>query len=115
MKVFSVKRAALSCVLGFLIPFGYGVLLAGTFYYAREATPRFLIWPIGWPLPPMIFLLGPRVREDVVTGVTLLAACNTLLYGALAYAALPLLLTGGRKPEGYEPPPPPERPDSGAE
>jgi hypothetical protein len=117
MKVFSVKRAALSCVLGFLIPFGYAVLVKETFGYARRPTPPFLIWPIGWPRPLLILLFGrPLRREDAVVGLTLLAVCNTLVYGACAYAGLTMLSTVGRKPAaGYEPPPPPERPDSEAD
>ncbi|HJQ34969.1 MAG TPA: hypothetical protein VJ866_22660 [Pyrinomonadaceae bacterium] len=116
MRVFSVKRAALSCVLGFLIPFGYTVLLAGTFYYGRRATPQFLVWPVGWPRPLLLLLFGhPPRPEEFVAAVTLLAVCNTLLYGALAYVGLTLLSTVGRKPAGYEPPPPPGRLDSEAE
>ena len=116
MKIFSVKRAALSCVLGFLIPFGYAVLVKESFGYLRRPTPPLLIWPVGWPRPFVVRLFGrPLRREDAAVGLTLVAVCNTLLYGAGAYAGLTLLSTVGRKPAGYEPPPPPGRPDSEAE
>ena len=108
MRIFSFRRAALSCVLGFLLPLSYGFLLSEAADYARRPIPQFLVWPFGWPRPVWIFLMGREPRqEDIVGGIIFLAACNILLYGTLVYVALTMLSVVRRRKADYAPPPPP--------
>lgn len=108
-RIFSLGRAALSLPLGFLIPLGYSFLLSEAFDYARRPTPQYLVIPFGWPRPLWVFLMGREPREgDLLGGIIFLAACDTLLYGAVAYAALTMLSVARRRGESYGPPPPPE-------
>ena len=109
VRIFSVKRAALSCVLGFLIPLGYAFVLSEAYDYARKPTPQFLVWPFGWPRPLWLLLLGRQPRyEDIVGGLIFFAVCNILLYGTFVYAVLTLYPAMRRRPAAFEPPPPPE-------
>ncbi len=109
IRIFSVRRAALSVPLGFLIPLSYAFLLSEAFDYAHRPTPQFLVIPFGWPRPLWIFLMGRQPTEaDLLFGLTFLAVCNTALYGLITYAALTMLsVVRGQRVE-YEPPPPPE-------
>jgi hypothetical protein len=110
LRIFSIKRAALSCVPGFLIPLGYAVVLSEAYEYPQRPTPQFLAWPFGWPRPLWILLLGREPRsEEIVGGLIFFAVCNTLLYGAFVYVALTMRLLVRRGRAAYEPPPAPER------
>jgi hypothetical protein len=116
MKIFSIKRALLSCLLGFLMPLCYAFLLSEAFDYAQKPTPQFLAWPFGWPRPLWVLLLGRQPRsEDLVGGLIFLAACNILLYGTVVYVALTMRSVVRSRRADYEPPPPPERFPSAAE
>ena len=110
MKIFSIKRALLSCLLGLLLPFCYAVLLSEAFDYARRPTPQFLAWPFGWPRPLLVLLLGRQpTREDIVGGLIFFAACNILLYGTVVYFALTMRSVVRSRRADYGPPPPPGR------
>ena len=92
VRIFSLRRAALSVLLGFLIPLGYAFLLSEAFDYARRPTPQFLVWMFGWPRPLWIFLMGRQPTEsDIVGGLIFVAACNIVLYGMMVYSVLTML------------------------
>ena len=109
IRVFSIGRAALSILLGLLIPLGYAFLLSEAFDYAHEPTPQFLVIPFGWPRPLWIFMMGRQPTEaDLVGGLIFVAVCNILLYGVVVYMILLMLAVMRRRRVGYESPPPPE-------
>ncbi|MCA1618962.1 MAG: hypothetical protein LC795_06545 [Acidobacteria bacterium] len=111
IRIFSLGRAALSCVLGFLIPLGYAILLSEVddYFFPNGPPPDFMVWPFGWPRPVWILLMGRQPGEsDILGGVIFLAVCNTLLYGALVYGALTMLSLARRRRADFSPPPPPE-------
>jgi hypothetical protein len=116
VRIFSVRRLALSVVLGFLLPLGYSFLLSEASDYIGKAAPEFLVMPFGWPRPLWIFLMGRQPTEnDIIGGIIFLAVCNTLLYGVIVYVALLMFSVARRKRVGYESPPPPEHFHSGPE
>ena len=115
VRVFSVRRVLLSCVLGFLVPLSYAFMLSTVYDYAQRPTPQFLAWPFGWPRPLWVLAMGREPTEaDLWHGVIFIAVCNTLLYGVVVYAALTVLSMLRRGGADFEPPPPPERLDSAA-
>ena len=116
MRIFSVRRAALSCVLGFLIPLSYAFRLSEAADYTRRPTPEFLVWPFGWPRPIWILLMGREPRQgDIVGGIIFLTACNILVYGTLVYVALTMFSVLRRRRVDYAAPPPPEKERPAAE
>jgi hypothetical protein len=109
-RIFSIKRLALSVLLGFLIPLGYAFTLSEVSDFTGSPAPDFMILPFGWPRPLWIFLMGRQPTEaDVIGGIVFLVLCNIALYGAISYAALTMLSLLWRKQTEYEPPPPPEQ------
>ena len=108
VRFFSIKRIALSCALGFLVPLGYAFLLSlGSDYTGRRA-PEVLIMPFGWPLSLWDFLIGRRPSEgDLIGRLIFLVLGNILAYGAIIYGGLTMLVVLRRKRSEHEPPPPP--------
>jgi hypothetical protein len=108
VQIFSLKRAVVSLILGFLLPLSYAFLLSETFDYLRRPAPEFLAWPFAWPRPLWIFLMGRQPSEsDLIGGIVFIASCNILLYGSMTYVALLILSRLRGKPmEIGEPPPP---------
>src|SRR6266516_921768 len=106
IKLFSFKRLVLSLVMGFLFLVSY---LAGLFLIdsAGKKPPNAILAVIGWPRWLWI-LLGVQFSDDsMVSGLTFFAACDTLLYAAVAYAVLSALSTINPRRAAPDPPPPP--------
>src|SRR5688500_9426093 len=109
MRVFSLKRLAVSLTLGFLLPLSYALSLHFVDELLKRETPQFLVWPFGWPRPLWILLMGRQPSEaDLPFGIAFLAACNVLLYGSVVYVSLSVLSRIKRRPDHGEPPPLPE-------
>ena len=107
MRVFSIKRFALSVIMGFLFPLTYAIFLSLLFDFIRQPTPQFLVWPFGWPRPLWILLLGRQPSEaDLLSGIAFIALCNVLLYGSVCYFAFSIWALR-RKPAAGDPPPMP--------
>ena len=109
MRIFSIKRAFLAFILGFLLPLGYAYSL----HLAEELTGSkptdLMLMPFGWPRPLWIFLTGRQPYEfDLIVVLTFAALANIVLYGSLVYLALTLVPAFWRKSEPYAAPPPPE-------
>ena len=108
MQILSIKRLALSLILGFLLPLSYAILLSETFDFLQRPTPQFLVWPFGWPRPIWILLMGRQPLEsDLVGGIVFMAVCNIILYGSMVYVALLIFSRLKRKPINGAPPPSP--------
>jgi|ERR1051326_4774254 hypothetical protein len=106
MRLFSIKRAGVSLILGFLLPLSYALLLSFVFDFVKRPTPQVLVWPFGWPRPLWILLLGRQpLQADLIFGIVFLAVCNVLLYGSIVYAVLSVLSLLRRKPVDSELPP----------
>jgi len=108
MRIFSITRILLSCVLGFLVPLSYAFTLSLVSDYTGKSAPDSMVYPFGWPRPLWIFLMGRQPLEgDVITGIVFLTLCNIALYGALSYMALSALQLLRHKPADPGLPPPP--------
>jgi|SRR5882672_278945 len=109
IRIFSIKRILLSCVLGFLIPLSYAVALSLFSDYTGRFIPELMVYPFGWPRPLWIFLMGRQPLEsDIILGIVFLALCNVALYGMLVYIGLSALQFLRHKPAGPELPPMPQ-------
>ncbi len=108
IRIFSIRRILLSCVLGLLVPLSYAFALSEFSDYTGRAVPDFMVHPFGWPRPLWIFLMGRQPLEgDIIFGIIFLALCNIALYGALIYIALSALQLLKHKPPDPALPPPP--------
>ncbi len=110
VRIFSVKRIALSVVLGFLMPLSYAFGLSAMSDHTGKAAPEFMVMPFGWAISLWFLLLGRQPEEgDLLPGILFLAFCNIALYGTLSYAVLTVLSLRRRKQVEYELPPSPEQ------
>ena len=108
-RIFSIRRALLSAVLGFLIPLGYSVALSLAGDYTGWQVPQYFVWPFVWPRPLWILMMGRQPTDaDIVHGIIFLALANVLLYGTLVYSALTFIPLFRRRREAFDEPPPPE-------
>src|SRR6266446_6868956 len=108
VRIFSIRRILLSCVLGFLAPLSYALALSLASDYTGKSAPDFMTYPFGWPRPLWIFLMGRQPSEgDIIFGLVFVALCNIALYGALIYVALSAVqLLRHKAAEPGMPPPP---------
>ncbi|MDQ3919205.1 MAG: hypothetical protein M3348_12085 [Acidobacteriota bacterium] len=110
VRIFSIRRAVLSLILGFLLPLCYAFTLSEAADYTGKTPPDFMVMPFGWPRPLWIFIMGRQPTEaDVMGGIIFLAVCNIVFYGVIVYVALLMLSVIRRRRVDYEPPPQPER------
>ncbi|MEP6568848.1 MAG: hypothetical protein ABJC10_03665 [Acidobacteriota bacterium] len=110
VRFFSIKRLALSIVLGFLLPLGYAVMLSVTADVTGRIPMDFTVMPIGWPRPLWILLIGRQPSDrDLVAGIAFMTVANIALYGTMVYSALLALALVRRQSLVLEPPPAPER------
>jgi hypothetical protein len=108
IRIFSIRRILLSCVLGFLVPFSYALTLSLLSDYTGKSVPDSMVYPFGWPRSLWIFLMGRQPTEgDIILGIVFLALCNIAFYGALSYMALSALQVLRHKPADPGLPPPP--------
>jgi hypothetical protein len=106
LRIFSVKRMALSAALGFLLPLGYVILLSEVSDYSGRTPPDFLVMTFLWPRPLWVLLMGePRSDSDIIVGVVFLAVCNTVAYGTAVYVTLSMFFLARKTQAGYQSPP----------
>jgi len=108
MRIFSMRRILLSCVLGFLVPLSYAFALSLGSDYTGKSVPDFMVNPFGWPRPLWILLMGRQpLEDDIIPGIVFIAMCNIALYGGLVYLTLSALQLLKSKPADARLPPPP--------
>ncbi|HEU5237018.1 MAG TPA: hypothetical protein VFU37_07740 [Pyrinomonadaceae bacterium] len=108
MRIFSIKRLALSLILGFVLPLSYAFVLSEGFDLLQRPTPQFLVWPFGWPRPLWILLMGRQPSEgDLIAGILFMALGNILVYGFIVYCLLGVFALLRKKPIEIGPAPPP--------
>ena len=106
VRVFDVKCLVLSVVMGFLFLVSYviGLFLIDQ---AGKTPPDVMITVIGWPRWLWILLGGQFSDDNVVSGLTFFALCDTALYAAMIHPVLLALSIVSAKRPALSPPPPP--------
>lgn len=107
VRVFSVTRLFLSVLLGFLFLVSYVVMLF-LIDRAGKTPPDLILSVIGWPRWFWMRLGGTFSADDMVSGFTFFAICDTALYAAIAYPLLLAVSFVRRKRAVLDLPPPPK-------
>jgi hypothetical protein len=109
IRIFSIRRILIACVLGFLVPLSYAITLSLVSDYTGKPMGNFMVYPFGWPRPLWIFLIGHQPSDDdIILGIVFLAFCNIALYGTLIYVVLSALQFLKYKPAVLGLPPSPD-------
>jgi hypothetical protein len=107
VRIFSVTRLFLSVLLGFLLLVSYVVMLF-LIDLAGKTPPAVVLSVIGWPRWFWMRLGGSFSDDDMISGFTFFAICDTALYAAITYPLLLALSFVRRKRAVPDPPPPPK-------
>ena len=114
VRIFSLKRAALSFLVGFLVPFAYVLTLFLVSYYIKDIPLKTLEVPIAWPTLLWDFFINePREDVNFAAGLLFMTICNVALYGTITYVVVLTFSMLRREPVVFEPPPAPEHFHSG--